>query len=587
MRLILRIAFRNLFRQKSRSFLMGLGIASGMMILVVAHSFSNGIVPVVVENVIASNAFGHLSVAMTEKSGSSSRSIIRDKDEMAAMIREHTGNVRTVYEGCRTRAYAIGNGAAAMIALMSIPESSETALQDLTLIDGDFPEFGSDQIETPILLAHQWAEYLEVKAGDRLSVRMETIYGQVQTAQLSIAAIVKSNNPLIGELATSLLPLKDLKRLMGYTPNEAQILHVTLEDADDMQKIADAADRLQQGLLPLPVHIVGTFGREENSSEGILAGFRSSDASVDVYRKHINVLRGDIEAFSGKSGKMLIEKSLAEQLQIGAGSTVSFSYEPRFTEEAVNRRFEVAAVIDDLEGSPAPKAFINDGNFYETYLNHLPEKTIRYSNGPILLENSPLIPIIANSWKRANRAYTTLEMEKKRREIRRTPFSGRIVDITTMQETFGNLVGLEPAVYTISFAALLVVFSIILVGILNAVRMNIKERTREIGTVRAVGMQKRQVRHIVVAEIGFLSLLSSILGVIAAYVLMNLFTIATFPPTDNLAMLLSNGHFKFIPNLSSMGLAVLVIIAVTMVAVYLPARKAAKLPIAEALGHYE
>ncbi len=52
-------------------------------------------------------------------------------------------------------------------------------------------------------------------------------------------------------------------------------------------------------------------------------------------------------------------------------------------------------------------------------------------------------------------------------------------------------------------------------GLLNTLTINILERTREIGVVRAVGGSRKQVRRIVTAEALLLGIFSAAMGVIA------------------------------------------------------------------------
>jgi putative ABC transport system permease protein len=140
----------------------------------------------------------------------------------------------------------------------------------------------------------------------------------------------------------------------------------------------------------------------------------------------------------------------------------------------------------------------------------------------------------------------------------------------------------------LGFASLIVILSIILAGVLNTVRMNIRERIREIGTVRAVGMQKKLVIRTLVVEVGLLAVLSSLLGILASSGLMDLASLITFPTNDiNFALMLDDGHIVFKPAIKVIIINTFVTISLIMLAAWFPARKAAKMPIGEALGHYE
>ena len=115
-------------------------------------------------------------------------------------------------------------------------------------------------------------------------------------------------------------------------------------------------------------------------------------------------------------------------------------------------------------------------------------------------------------------------------------------------------------------------------GIVNTLTMNVLEQTRELGLLRIVAMTKKQVRRTIEAQaliIGGIGLPQGILvGVFIAWVL-------------NLAMMPSIGHpidFHVYPG---MLIATFIgAVCIVMVAAMLPARRATKIDLVEAL-HYE
>ena len=109
MKLILLIAFRNLFRQKARSLFMGLGICLGVMIMIIGYSFSKGLSLNIVNKGVEANLFGHFMVNMVEKNDQKERAIIRDRDKMATAIKGHLENIRDVREALTTSALVVGN----------------------------------------------------------------------------------------------------------------------------------------------------------------------------------------------------------------------------------------------------------------------------------------------------------------------------------------------------------------------------------------------------------------------------------------------------------------------------------------------
>jgi putative ABC transport system permease protein len=157
-----------------------------------------------------------------------------------------------------------------------------------------------------------------------------------------------------------------------------------------------------------------------------------------------------------------------------------------------------------------------------------------------------------------------------------------------MQEYFEDLFRVEYVGNILGRCMNLIVLSIIIVGISNTMRMNIRERIREIGTVRAMGMQQRMVIQTLVTEVCLLCFFSVLLGIFLAYGLMELSPLITFNVSDiNLSILLKDGHPVFKTPLVPVAINIILALLLIITAVWIPARKAAKKPVAEALGHYE
>jgi ABC-type antimicrobial peptide transport system permease subunit len=150
------------------------------------------------------------------------------------------------------------------------------------------------------------------------------------------------------------------------------------------------------------------------------------------------------------------------------------------------------------------------------------------------------------------------------------------------------VVNLEVALNLITLGAVMVLFFIILIGVVNTLRMTIRERTREIGTVRAIGMQKNDVRNTFLLETFFLSLFSTIAGALAAFAVMAGLSLIKINTQDNpLGMLLVNGHLNFAPTLVGTIAYTLLILLIAVATAYFPAQRAAKMSAASALRHYE
>ena len=221
MGLILRLSLRNLFRQKRRNFFLGIGIAFGMMILVIASSFSHGMVDVLINDVV-SDAFGHLVIDC--KPGSHAYySVIRDKERIMEIIEEtiREGDIIEISESLDAFGRAVGNGASDNIVLVGLsPATKEEKMEFFkgffTLVDGDFEGYFSEEIEYPVIISEKKAKSLNVKPYDVIRFRVPTVTGQIQAANLTVVAIANTINTFMEIVAFS--DGERVKKLLGYKP---------------------------------------------------------------------------------------------------------------------------------------------------------------------------------------------------------------------------------------------------------------------------------------------------------------------------------------------------------------------------------
>ena len=126
------------------------------------------------------------------------------------------------------------------------------------------------------------------------------------------------------------------------------------------------------------------------------------------------------------------------------------------------------------------------------------------------------------------------------------------------------------------FDALAIVAVIVAaLGIVNTLSMNVLERVRELGVLRAAGMTRTQVRRTVVVEAGILGLSGSFLGIVTGLV------------AGALMVVLAGGSLGLGLELpwASIGLAALLGLGLSMLAAWYPARLASRLAIVRAVQH--
>lgn len=112
-------------------------------------------------------------------------------------------------------------------------------------------------------------------------------------------------------------------------------------------------------------------------------------------------------------------------------------------------------------------------------------------------------------------------------------------------------------------------------GIVNTLTMNVIERVREIGILRAAGMTRRQVWRSIIVEAGILGLAGAILGVVLGLVV------------GGLMVVLAGGRLDVATGIpwQIVGLSVLLGVGVAMLSAAYPARLASRLSIVRAVQY--
>jgi ABC-type lipoprotein release transport system permease subunit len=130
------------------------------------------------------------------------------------------------------------------------------------------------------------------------------------------------------------------------------------------------------------------------------------------------------------------------------------------------------------------------------------------------------------------------------------------------------------ALSIVSYGILALLSVVIAVGIFNLYRVIIYERTREIGTMRAIGIQRPQVRNLILCEAVFLALCGIAAGLLLSFV--GLTAVARIPLAGaaGLDIFLDRGHLSWVMNPDIICADALLITLVTLAGALSPARAA-------------
>jgi ABC-type lipoprotein release transport system permease subunit len=613
MGLISKISMRNLVRQKRRNTFLGIGIALGMCLLVVTCSFTNGISDTLLNRVVIYMT-GHIKVVRMEKAARTIN-IIRDRERMIKQINQHVEGIDKVWDDVTTSLpiRCLGNGKAANLVIVGVREEDEEDDNNETqILEGDYQALYDEKLPNPIFIFDTTAKDLNVKLNDIVNMKLETINGQMQTARCQVVAIAKAANMFMGTAV--LMDIKRLKSLLGYSEAETGAFTIIMKDLDNPALVIQKANllhaALQPGVAGFKAQILRkTSGQETGPGGQILTpvfALKNGEEDQKLIQQQLALKTGEWSRFFGEEAGALVSAQLAEKLKIKIGDECSFRYRKRMTDEWVNGTVRIAGVYESVDTlNPAMTVmpltdttqelktellgeeissplFVHENVFYKHYFSSLPLDEVS------LKPEHALFPALHKEYLLLDRSPTTEASTEKYRELTRKKWKGAIVDVQTMYETASAILQMQGVLDFIGVIAVIVLFFVILVGVVNTLRMSIRERTREIGTNRAIGMQRGDIRAIFVMEILFLTVIACLAGIVFAFILIGLFSLITIDMGDNpLSIILVKKHLYFLATPVMIFINLFVISLIATIIAYFTSRQAANLKVVDALRHYE
>jgi len=164
-------------------------------------------------------------------------------------------------------------------------------------------------------------------------------------------------------------------------------------------------------------------------------------------------------------------------------------------------------------------------------------------------------------------------------------WTGQKLDVTTWQDEVSFLDAILKIVSALASILVSVLLFIVVIGIMNTLWIAIRERTREIGTLRAIGMQRAKVAWLFLLEAGLLALGGATAGVLAGWGLSALVNAADVKVNEGLQMLISQDHLQVVVRPGVLPLYVAAITLLTALGALLPALRAARLRPVTAMHH--
>jgi putative ABC transport system permease protein len=326
--------------------------------------------------------------------------------------------------------------------------------------------------------------------------------------------------------------------LEGVVPGDEVVTSIRPVALDTgMQKELAAVDGVER-VTPVAAFDVAYRGHRLDAAAIVGADFLADG--------RLTVLDGDRSALAAldKGGSVVVPSALADRLALRAGDTMTFPIGAGRTVDLT-----VAAVVErGLPGATGESLFVG-----------WPDATTAFGAAGADFFAVRFAP------GRAADARGPLETLARSYALEPSPL-GRVEG--AISDALGRVFGLFDA---LAIAAVVVAA----LGIVNTLTMNVRERVREIGVLRAAGMTRPQVRWMVVVEAGILGLVGVVLGGLTG---LAAGAVMTALATGGLGSALA------IP-WSALAVATVLGVGVSMLAASYPARLASRLSIIRAVQY--
>ena len=324
---------------------------------------------------------------------------------------------------------------------------------------------------------------------------------------------------------------------------------------------------------------------ERSSMDLVLAGI--DVAGEPSFRRVVRVKEGSLDELA-RPGTILLFEDQAKRLEVRVGDAITLSAP---TARGMNNTADVrvGAIARNLGILSSFNAFLPSDTLRDLYqLNSSTTGAIHlYLKDPARSGQvaARLRDGLARAGWRVMDADPKPYWEKLMGKVNSEDWVGQKLDVTTWEDELTFISWILKAVLVLTGILLFILLVIVVIGILNTLAIAIRERTREIGTLRAIGMQRGKVLWLFLLEAALLGLAGGTAGALVGVGVASGLNAARIAVPEGVQMFLMQQHLT----MTVLGRAVvgdaLFIAAVTTLAAVAPAFHAARLKPVTAMHH--
>jgi putative ABC transport system permease protein len=346
----------------------------------------------------------------------------------------------------------------------------------------------------------------------------------------------------------------------------------------EYQKILDIV-KAEVPELDYAVHRGRGFAKLISDSASMQTVIGAIDIKAERGFRQVIVLKsGNLDDLARPDALLLFEEQ-ANKLGVKVGDKLTFAAPtPRGTNNTID--VTVVAIATNLGLISSFSSYVNEDALRKLYqLNEESTGALQ-----LYLKDVKDVPKVQERLRKslAAHGYTMMDPDPrpffvKFQAVNNEDWTGQKLDVTTWEEET-SFVQFFVLILTVSFTVVIFLLVVIIgVGIMNVMWIAIRERTREIGTLRAVGMQRSSVLWMFLVE-GFLTgVLGTVPGVLVGLGAAALINGAHIHLPKGAQLMLMNDHLVVTPSLFWAVFSVAFITGIITVISIFPSFRAAQL----------
>jgi ABC-type lipoprotein release transport system permease subunit len=170
--------------------------------------------------------------------------------------------------------------------------------------------------------------------------------------------------------------------------------------------------------------------------------------------------------------------------------------------------------------------------------------------------------------------------------VNREDWTGQKLDVTTWEDESSFLTKTLMIVDGLRVVLLIILLAIVVTGIMNTMWIAIRERTREIGTLRAIGMQRWGVLRMFLFESFQMGVLGTFAGALGGSLVALAINRAKIGVPLSVQLFLMSDRLHLAIHAAALAKSAFTITLITTLAALYPAYRAARLPPVSAMSHF-